>query len=263
MESGSPLGRTHSLRMRIPSSSSGNSVRIDSGLPIALAQTHSGRFDDNYDDDDVVAPSASPFNGTNSLMINASQVHPPVKWKMYYNNLNSQGKPSPFYYFHPSSGRSDPNRTVYEDPRKIDETAEVEPIVYEDDPSIVWVQIPLPYQYYYNLITGEEKEELTDADGQFIPISHLAAQENKRNRLDFLKGKHNFGKVMGNKTVAGKAFEDLASRPDTPALSLSDPKYLRDLFSGGKKRKTKNKNNRIKRQTKRRRNVKKTRRVRR
>lgn len=224
------LARTHSLSTRLPSSSSGTSVRIDSGSPLALART-------------------------NSLMINASQVHPPVKWKMYYNNLNPQGKPSPFYYFHPSSDLNDPNRTVYEDPRKIDETAEVEPIVYEDDPSIVWVQIPHPY--YYNLTTGEEKEELTDADGQFIPISHLAAQENKRNRLDFLKGKYNFETVMGNKTVAGEAFKDLASRPDTPALSLSDPKYLRDLFSGGKKRKTKNKNNRIKRQTKRRRNVKK------
>jgi hypothetical protein len=124
---------------------------MDPGLPFALARTHSDRF--GNDDD-----------GTNSLMINASQVHPPVKWKMYYNNLNPQGKPSPFYYFHPSSDLNDPNRTVYEDPRKIDETAEVEPIVYEDDPNIVWVQIPLPY--YYNLITGEEKEELTGADGQ-------------------------------------------------------------------------------------------------
>jgi hypothetical protein len=229
MDPGLPFGlaRTHSLSTRLPSSSSGTSVRIDSGSPLALART-------------------------NSLMINASQVHPPVKWKMYYNNLNPQGKPSPFYYFHPSSDLNDPNRTVYEDPRKIDETAEVEPIVYEDDPSIVWVQIPHPY--YYNLTTGEEKEELTDADGQFIPISHLAAQENKRNRLDFLKGKYNFETVMGNKTVAGEAFKDLVSRPEVLASSIYD---------GGKKRKTKNKNNRIKRQTKRRRNVKKTRRVRR
>lgn len=212
---------------------------------------------------DSGSPLALALARTNSLRMNASQVQPPVKWKMNYNNLNSQGKQSPFYYFHPSSGLSDPTRTVYEDPRKTDETAEVEPIVYKDDPTIVWVQILSKHPYYYNLETGEEKEELTRADGQYIPISYLAAQENKRNRLDFLEGKYNFGKVMGNKTVAGKAFEDLASRPDTPALSLSDPKYLRDLLSGGKKRKTKNKNNRIKRQTKRRRNVKKTRRVRR
>lgn len=78
---------------------------------------------------------------------------------MNYNNLNLQDKPSPFYYFHPSSGLRDPTRIVYEDPRKTDETAEVEPIVYEDDSCIVWVQIPLPHPYYYNLITGEEKEK--------------------------------------------------------------------------------------------------------
>lgn len=102
---------------------------------------------------------------------------------------------------------------------------------------------------------------MTRADGQYIPISYLAAQENKRDNLHFLEGKHNFGKVMGNKTVAGEAFGHLASRPDTHALSLSDPKYLDHLYNGGKKRKSKN--NRIKRQTKRRRNVKKTRRVRR
>ena len=210
---------------------------MDSGSPLALART-------------------------NSLRMNASQVQPPVKWKMNYNNLNSQGKQSPFYYFHPSSGLSDPTRTVYEDPRKTDETAEVEPIVYKDDPSIVWVQIRPKHPYYYNLETGEEKEKLTRADGQYIPISYLAAQENKRDKLHFLEGKHNFGKVMGNKTVAGEAFGHLASRPDTPALSLNDPTYLRNLLLlGGKKRKSKN--NRIKRQTKRRRNVKKTRRVRR
>jgi hypothetical protein len=69
-----------------------------------------------------------------------------------------------------------------------------------------------------------------------------------------LKGKYNFETVMGNKTVAGKAFEDLASRPEV---------FTKSIYDGGKKRKTKNKNNRIKRQTKRRRNVKKTRRVRR
>ena len=226
---------------------------MDPGSPLALARSNSGRFgydDDDYDDDDV-APLA--LARTNSLRMNASQVQPPVKWKMNYNNLNSQGKPSPFYYFHSSSGLSDPTRTVYEDPRQTDETAEVEPIVYKDDPSIVWVQIQAkhPY-YYYNLTTGEEKEKLTDADGQYIPISHLAGQENKRDNLHYLKGKHNFGNVLGYSTDAGKAFEILASRPDVPAKSLYD---------GGKKRKSKN--NRIKRQTKRRRNVKKTRRVRR